>query len=105
MVIITMGENLTSPMINTVVSKIATKGKMARYMGFIGMINSTGRALGPSIGSTFLYIFSYNGLKVWSAVDIFGLGSIVIFMVFSGMVFRNSKLKEKGIINRKVDPA
>lgn len=105
MVIITMGENLTSPMINTVVSKIATKGKMARYMGFIGMINSTGRALGPSIGSTFLYIFSYNGLKVWSAVDIFGLGSIAIFMVFSGMVFRNSKLKEKGIINRKVDPA
>ncbi len=103
MLIITMGENLTSPMINTVVSKIATKGKMARYMGFIGMINSTGRALGPSIGSTFLYIFSYNGLRVWSAVDIFGLGSILIFMVFSGMVFKNSGLKGRGIINRKID--
>ncbi|MCL5802392.1 MAG: MDR family MFS transporter [Thermoplasmataceae archaeon] len=103
MLIITMGENLTSPMINTVVSKIATKGKMARYMGFIGMINSTGRALGPSIGSTFLYIFSYNGLRVWSAVDIFGLGSILIFMVFSGMVFKNSGLKDRGIINRKID--
>ncbi|WP_393970947.1 MFS transporter [Oxyplasma meridianum] len=102
MLIITMGENLTSPMINTVVSKIAAEGKMARYMGFIGMINSTGRALGPSIGSTFLYIFAYNGLKVWSAVDLFGLGSIVIFMVFSGMIFRNSNLKERGIINKKI---
>jgi MFS family permease len=102
MLIITMGENLTSPVINTVVSKIAAEGKMARYMGFIGMLNSTGRALGPSIGSTFLYIFAYNGLKVWSAVDIFGLGSVVIFMIFSGMIFRNPNLKEKGIINRKI---
>ncbi|MEM0157310.1 MAG: MFS transporter [Thermoplasmataceae archaeon] len=86
MVIITIGENLTSPIMNTVVSRIAPEGKVARYMGFLGMVNSTGRALGPSVGAFFIAIYAYNGLKIWSSVGAFGLISIVAFVVFARMI-------------------
>ena len=89
MVIITIGENLTSPIMNTVVSRIAPEGKVARYMGFLGMVNSTGRALGPSVGAFFIAIYAYNGLRIWSSVGAFGLLSIVAFVAFARMLSRS----------------
>ena len=89
MVIITIGENLTSPIMNTVVSRIAPEGKVARYMGFLGMVNSTGRALGPSVGAFFIAIYAYNGLRIWSSVGAFGLLSIVAFLAFARMLARS----------------
>ena len=89
MVIITIGENLTSPIMNTVVSRIAPEGKVARYMGFLGMVNSTGRALGPSVGAFFIAIYAYNGLRIWSSVGAFGLLSIVAFAAFARMLSRS----------------
>ncbi|MCL4307556.1 MAG: MFS transporter [Candidatus Thermoplasmatota archaeon] len=89
MVVITIGENLTSPIMNTVVSRIAPEGKVARYMGFLGMVNSTGRALGPSVGAFFIAIYAYNGLRIWSSVGAFGLLSIVAFMAFARMLARS----------------
>lgn len=83
MVLITVGENLVSPVMNSIVSKIAPQEKLARYLGFLGMVNSSGRALGPSVGAFFLSIFAFNGLKVWSTIDLFGLASILLFLVFS----------------------
>ena len=32
---------------NSIVSKIAPGDKLARYLGFMGMMNSSGRAFGP----------------------------------------------------------
>jgi MFS family permease len=91
MVIITIGENLTSPIMNTVVSRIAPEGKVARYMGFLGMVNSTGRALGPSVGAFFIAIYAYDGLRIWSSVGAFGLLSIVAFAAFARMLSRSFK--------------
>lgn len=95
MVVITLGENLTSPVMNSVVSRIAPRGKTARYMGFLGMVNSTGRALGPSVGAFFLAIYSYNGLRVWSTIGLFGVMSIAAFLAFSGMITK-SKIEQTG---------
>ncbi len=86
MVVITLGENLTSPVMNNVVSRIAPAGKTARYMGFLGMVNSTGRALGPSVGAFLLAFYSYNGLRVWSTIGLFGVVSVAAFLGFSAMV-------------------
>ena len=83
MVIITLGENLVSPVMNSIVSKIAPGEKLARYLGFLGMVNSSGRAFGPSVGAFFLSIYAFDGLKVWSSVDIFGLAAIALFLAFS----------------------
>lgn len=93
MVIITAGENLTSPGINTIVSKIAPRDKTARYMGFIGMLNSTGRALGPSIGTAFLSIYAYDGFRTWSSISSFGIVAVVILLTFGRLPYVVSKLK------------
>ncbi len=82
MVVITVGENLVSPVMNSIVSKIAPRDKLARYLGFLGMVNSSGRALGPSVGAFFLSIFAFNGLLVWSSIDLFGAASIMAFLAF-----------------------
>ena len=89
MVIITVGENLTTPTINTVISKMAPAGKTGRYMGFNSMFNSIGRAFGPSVGTYIMYTFHYNGLATWSLICIFGIFSAAVIVVFSFM-YRNS---------------
>ena len=63
MLFITVGENLTSPGMNTVVSQIAPEGKTGRYMGFLSMANSAGRAIGPSIGSFFHVLLCLQRIK------------------------------------------
>lgn len=83
MVVITAGENLTSPGINTIVSKIAPADKTARYMGFIGMLNSTGRALGPSIGTFMLSIYAYDGPSTWGSIASFGIAAFFILTAFN----------------------
>ena len=96
MVIITIGENLSSPGISSIVSKIAPKEKVARYDGFNSMINNVGRALGPSIGTFFMFIFNYNGLQLWASLDLFGVFSIILFSFFGRSVrgTKNSLINE-----------
>lgn len=94
MVIITIGENLVSPVMNSIVSKIAPGDKLARYLGFMGMMNSSGRAFGPSVGTFFISLYAFNGLKLWSSLDLFGLAAIAMFAIFSRMM---AKKGTKGI--------
>lgn len=86
MAIITAGENLSSPGISTVISKIAPKDRMGRYMAFNQMMSQSGRAIGPAIGTMFMSIYAYNGIKVWGSIDIFAAMSIVILFVFNRMI-------------------
>lgn len=92
MVIITAGENLTSPGINTIVSKIAPRDRTARYMGFIGMLNSTGRALGPSVGTIFLSIYLFEGVKTWASISMFGAAAVFILLIFGRVPYIRSKI-------------
>ncbi len=80
MVIITLGENFTTPTISSIVSRIAPSDKVGRYMAFNGMSNSAGRALGPAVGSFFLYLLFGSSIAVWLALDMFGLVSLVIML-------------------------
>ncbi len=89
MSIITIGENLTTPTINTVISKMAPANKTGRYMGFNSMFNSIGRAFGPSIGTSIMYFFNFNGFISWSLIATFGIFSIITVLVFGNM-YKNS---------------
>ncbi|MCL6090892.1 MAG: MFS transporter [Candidatus Thermoplasmatota archaeon] len=95
MLIITIGENLVSPVMNSIVSKIAPENKVGRYLGFMGTVNSAGRAIGPSIGSFFLSVYAFRGLYVWSSVDLFGVLAIIAFAIFVRMGRNKSELKKK----------
>lgn len=86
MVVITIGEDLVFPTLNTIISKISPPDKLGRYMGFNSMMNSSARALGPSVGTVFLSVYLYNGPFVWGTIDIFGVTSIMIFLVFRRML-------------------
>ncbi|MCL4451245.1 MAG: MFS transporter [Candidatus Thermoplasmatota archaeon] len=88
MVFITVGENLTTPGMNTVVSRIAPAGKTGRYMGFLSMANSGGRAVGPSIGAFLMFFFAYRGLEVWGTLASLGIVSISILSIFYFAVYR-----------------
>lgn len=88
MLIITIGENLVSPVMNSIVSKIAPSDKLARYLGFMGMMNSSGRAFGPSVGTFLISLYAFNGLKLWSTMDLFGIAAIALFLAFSRMAAR-----------------
>ena len=86
MAIITAGENLSSPGISTVISKIAPKDKMGRYMAFNQMMLQSGRAIGPAIGTFLMFLYAYDGVKVWGTIDIFAMMSIAILFVFNRMI-------------------
>ena len=88
MAVITIGENLATPGINAIVSRLAPSDKVGRYMAFNGMANSAGRAMGPTVGSILLFVFAYDGLKVWSFLDMFGALAILLMLVLQRM--RNS---------------
>ncbi len=90
MFIITIGENMASPGINSVVTKISPAGKTARYNGFNSMINATARGLGPSAGSFFLYVYSYNGIRTWASLDMFAVMAIILFTFTKNLLAKGS---------------
>ncbi|MCL5786166.1 MAG: MFS transporter [Candidatus Thermoplasmatota archaeon] len=83
MIIITVGEDLVSPALNTVVSRIAPKDKLARYMGFSSMMNQIARSISPSVGSYFLAIYSFNGPRTWISISTFGLFAVMVLYYFA----------------------
>ncbi len=93
MVLITTGENLTTPGINSMVSKLSPGDRVGRYMAFNGVANSSGRVMGTTAGSILLFIFSYNGIMVWSVLDMFGLFSMLI-MIYLGITRKRGDWQE-----------
>lgn len=91
MVIITMGENFTTPTISTIISKLSPPDKMGRYMAFNQMANSAGRALGPAVGSVFFSILAF-GPSLWGTLDLFGLAGVLLLLAVrkSGMLSASS---------------
>lgn len=78
MVIVTMGENFTTPTANTIASIIAKEGRMASYMGAFNFFTSMGRSIGPTFGSMVLSLFS-NRIIIWSILISPGIPSAIIF--------------------------
>ena len=100
MLIITIGENLVSPVMNSIVSKIAPGDKLARYLGFMGMMNSSGRAFGPPVGTFLISLYAFNGLKLWSTMDLFGIAGIAMFLVFSRMLARRVPSTKQDVLDQ-----
>ncbi len=82
MVVITIGENLTSPSISTIVSSMAPDTMTGRYMGFIGMMNQVGRTAGPSIGTAIMYLLIIKPYLIWPAINVFGISAALLFYLF-----------------------
>ncbi|BAB59399.1 multidrug resistance protein [Thermoplasma volcanium GSS1] len=99
MIIITIGENLTSPNINTVVSKIAPKESVGQFMGFIGMVNQLARAAAPSVGTLILYSLGQRPGLVWPVIDIFGISAAILFFSFRGLFVPRKRIRGAAMQN------
>lgn len=97
MVIITIGENFTTPTISTIVSRMAPPGKVGRYMAFTGMANSSGRALGPAVGSFLLYLLFSSSAAIWLSLDAFGIAALAIMLVI-----RHTRMVEREVVEIRV---
>ncbi len=91
MFVITMGENLTAPAENSVVSRYSTSDKVGRYMAFKSMMWNMGSMIGPSVGFFLLSGFASNEGLAWLAIGSFGLAAIISFMLFSHGMKRHLK--------------
>lgn len=90
MVIITIGENFTTPTISSIISRIASGDKLGRYMAFNGIARSVGRATGPAVGAFILYIPFISNIGIWLALDMFGIVSLAIMLAI-----RQTRLVER----------
>ncbi|MEM0448710.1 MAG: MFS transporter [Methanomassiliicoccales archaeon] len=91
MVVITMGEIITSPSSMNLVANMSPESERGRYMGLFGLFTSTGWSLGPSVGGVLYDAFSSKPLLLW--------GGVASFAIFSALGY----LSLKTIISENVD--
>ncbi len=72
-VALTIGEILSLTAILSVISKIAPKNMVGRYMGIHGLVEGVGWAVGPYIGSVLFEYYSSQGLLLWGMLSGFAL--------------------------------
>lgn len=77
MVIITVGEIIHAPTSLAVVGKLAPSKYRGRYMGFFGLSQILGIALGPLLGGILLDAFPANPLFIWGIIAFLGFTAAV----------------------------
>jgi MFS family permease len=78
-IFITIGENIISPSINTIVSRIAPVNKRGQYFTSFQVLTGMVSPLAPVIGTILLTIFSANLGLIWYPFTILG---VIFFFVF-----------------------
>jgi MFS family permease len=79
-VIWTIGEMLSSPMVVAYVAQIAPEQYRGRYMGLLTVTWSFGMVVGPPVGTL---LFAHNELLLWLACGFLGLTAAVIVVTLS----------------------
>jgi MFS family permease len=68
MAIVTAGEIIHSPVTLSVVGELSPQDQRGRYMGFFGLSETMGIALGPLLGGVLLDAFPLNLELVWGPI-------------------------------------
>lgn len=82
MVLITAGEILFAPTTSAVVGEMSSTNWRGRYMGFFGLSETMGMALGPLMGGILLDAFPLQPIFVWGAPAILAFCAAVGFSQF-----------------------
>ena len=94
MVLITAGEIVFAPTTSAIVGEMASKNWRGRYMGFFGLSETMGMALGPLVGGVLLDAFPLQPLIIWGAPAILAAAAAIGFSQFRG--------RAKGISNKEL---
>lgn len=84
MAIITAGEVLFMPSSSTEAANLAPAGMMGRYMGFIGLAETVGWALGPFLGGVLLNYWPHQPMLVWLPLSSLGIVAAAGFALRRG---------------------
>jgi MFS family permease len=68
MAIITTGEIINSPVQLSVTGELAPQDQRGRYMGLLGLSETTGVAIGPLLGGILLDAFPVDLRLVWAPI-------------------------------------
>ncbi len=77
MVVITMGEVITSPSSMNLVANLSPENERGRYMGIFGLFTSTGWSLGPFVGGILYDAFNTEPYLLWGGVSLFAIVSAI----------------------------
>jgi MFS family permease len=77
MVVITMGEIITSPSSMNLVANLSPENERGRYMGIFGLFTSTGWSLGPFVGGILYDAFNTEPYLLWGGVSLFAIVSAI----------------------------
>ena len=80
MVMITAGEIVFGPTTSAVVGELASTNWRGRYMGFFGLSETLGMAVGPLLGGVLLDVFPQQPFFIWGTQAILAFIAAVGFM-------------------------
>jgi len=75
--ILTIGENIFSPLAMTIANMLSRAEKRGSYLGAFGMFTSSARSLGSFVGSFFMSFFLYDPVELWASLDSLGVLAII----------------------------
>ena len=79
-IIITIAEMFVVPSAQTMASILSDKNKLGSFIGFFGLLQGLGWAIGPIIGGFSMDIFKSNHVFMWSFISSFSLISSILFL-------------------------
>ncbi len=81
-ILITMAENIISPVIYTVIGKMAPEGKKGQYFGAFQLIVSFIQPVAPVMGTFLLGRFQGEDLFMWTPILIIGIAVTILTLKF-----------------------
>jgi MFS family permease len=88
-IIFTIGEMITLPLITTITTIISPPQKKGIYIGIIGFAEGIGWAIAPFIGGFLIDMFIEKPLLLWIATSSFAFFSILFYLKVKGMDGKN----------------
>ena len=79
-IIITIAEMFVVPSAQTMASILSDKSKLGSFIGFFGLFQGLGWAIGPIIGGLAMDIFKSNHVLMWLFISSFSLISSISFL-------------------------
>ncbi|MEO0223778.1 MAG: MFS transporter [candidate division WOR-3 bacterium] len=79
-IIITIAEMFVVPSAQTMASILSDKNKLGSFIGFFGLFQGLGWAIGPIIGGLAMDIFKSNHVLIWLSISSFSLISSILFL-------------------------
>lgn len=80
MVVISMGEIVTSPSSMNLVANMSPENERGRYMGVFGLFQSFGWSMGPFVGGLFMDAFVKVPYLLWGGISMFAIASAVGYL-------------------------